>query len=419
MSGEVRGLKVMGSYLYSVIGNEVHRTNTTAISTIMYGNLLTTTGRVYMAENGTQLMIVDGTYGYIVSGGTITRITDSDFPTPTMVCYQDGYFIVSQSATANFFISSLLDGTSWDALDYANAESSPDNLQGVVSANRELWLIGERSFEVWYNSGDSTFPFARVSGAFGNIGCIARGSIYEYEGNVAWLDHNRRVVAKNGYGLTRISTDQVDYQIGIYSVVSDAIAFIYSQEGHTFYVLTFPSELKTWAYDFTTNLWHTRASGPTDGRHRANCYALFDGKHIVGDYAYGTLYQYDLSKYTENGEMIRRIRAAQAVNNDRNMLFHHSFEVEFESGVGLVVDDPDIGSGTDPQAILQFSNDGGHTWSSESWADISVGAVGQYKTRVIWRRLGQAIDRVYKVTMADPVKTVMIGAHLNVSGGTR
>ena len=412
---EVRGIHAMGDYLYSVVDSILYRTDILGNSLKMGGTLLTTAGIVWMKENGTQLMIVDGTYGYTLTGTTLTRITDADFITPSSLAYQDGYFIVSQANTRYFFLSSSYDGTAWAALDYAAAEAYPDNLSAVVSANRELWLLGKGSYEVWYNSGASDFPFDRISGAAGQIGTIAPNSCCQMQGIVCWLDDKKIVRASEGYIPKRISTFQIEYQFDSFPTVSDATGFMYSQEGHVFYVLTFPTEDKTYCYDFNTNMWHTRTSGNTDIRHRANCHAYFNGFNMVGDFNNGKIYKYDLGKYSDNGTTLRRVRTAQVINNDRKNIFHHSFEVDFEAGVGLAVDDSDIGSGSDPQVCLEWSNDGGHTWSNEHWVDM--GLIGEYGKRAKWNALGYARDRIYRVTVTDPVKTVMIRGHLEATLG--
>jgi hypothetical protein len=359
--------------------------------------------------------VTDGARGYILTGTTLAEITDTDFPVPSSLTFQDGYFIVSQSATGNFFISTLYDGTQWDALDYGNAEGEPDNLQCVVSSNRELWLVGQRSYEVWYNSGVADFPFERYSGTFIRIGTDSPNTVCEHQGVVCWLDNFRFVRASQGYMANKISTPQIDYQISQFTSVSDATAFMYSQEGHSFYVLTFPTDNKTLVYDFTTGYWHSRASDSTDLRHRANCVVSFNGDVIVGDYDNGNLYKYSLSKYTDNGVLLRKIRSAQTIHIDRRNIFHHKLEVEFEAGVGLAVDDPDVALGEDPQAVLYWSDDDGHTWSSGH--TTGIGLIGQYKRRAIWRRLGVSRSRIYKVLVSDPVKVVMISAHIEVSPG--
>ncbi len=485
-AGEVRGSCVMGDYLYATRGNTVYKVDNTGTSTAQAGVLLTATGPVWMYHNGTQVMIVDGLHGYILVAGTVTEIADADFPIPSSLAYQDGYFIVSKAASGRFYISASYDGTSWFATDYATAESDPDNLQVVISSQRELWLIGKVSYEVWYNSGNATFPFDRIQGAVNRIGCIAPHSAAEYQGMIAWLDNTLSVKAVQGsYQTQNISTPQIEYQIQQYTTVTDAIGFIYSQEGHTFYVLTFPTEGKTLVYDFTTTYWHTRASDSTDLRHRANCYSLFEKMHIVGDYSNGNLYKYDLGKYTDNGTCLRRIRAAQVVHSDRKTIFHNSLEIEFEAGVGGVankavahchltagvitsIDIDDGGTGyvtapiitfsggggtgalatatiaggivtlitidnggsgyssaptitisggkADPQAVLEWSDDGGHIWSNQHWT--SIGQIGEYKNRARWKRLGRSRERIYKVTLTDDVKTVIIGAHLEAQVGS-
>uniref|UniRef100_A0A6M3IR80 Putative capsid protein n=1 Tax=viral metagenome TaxID=1070528 RepID=A0A6M3IR80_9ZZZZ len=407
--GEVRGLHVMGDYLYAVIGLRVYRFTSAGVALRMTGDIGTTTGRVRMANNGTQLLIVDGAAGYILSGTTVTQITDTDFPIPSSCCYQDGYFFVTEAGTYNFYMSDSLDGTSWDGTNYEAAFVDPDPLQVMLSTYRELWLFGKTSFEVWGYTGE-TFPYALIEGSFSKIGCIAEDSPDELQGTIAWLDDQRAVRATEGYQAVRISTTQVEYQLAQYDTVSDAIGYFYTQEGHVFYVLTFPTEGKTWAYDFMTKMWHTRARANDDYRSRANVCILFGDKHIVGDYENGKLYYYDLDKYTENGEMMRRIRAAQAVHQDRKLLFHTRFEIEFEAGTGLV-----SGTGSDPMATLQWSDDGGHVWGNEH--SVSIGKIGEYSQRAVWRRLGRSRDRIYKVTVADPVKTVIIGAHLEAASG--
>jgi hypothetical protein len=82
--------------------------------------------------------------------------------------------------------------------------------------------------------------------------------------------------------------------------------------------------------------------------------------------------------------------------------------VVFEPGVGLAT-----GQGADPQAMLRWSNDGGATWSNENWRSIGKG--GEYRARAIWRSLGRARDRVYELTVTDPVKRVIVGMELKAS----
>jgi hypothetical protein len=483
----VRGLYVWSGYLYAVVGNTLYRFDSIHLPTNV-GTLGTSTGKVFMAGGTTHLCIVDGTDGYYQTAfpsTTLNTIIDVDFPSaPTSLTYQDGYFIVTKADSDSFFISASEDASSWDGLDFASAEDTPDDALVVVSRNRELWVFGEVTTEVLYNSGDTDFPFSRVSGGVFDYGIGSADSVTEgYEG-LFILDNRYKVCEIDGYQRKIISTPQVEFQIQNYTVKNDAIGYSYTQEGHSFYVLTFPSESKTWCFDITTGIWHTRSSGLAGARHRSNCCAYFNGKTLVGDYLNGNIYELDLDTYTDIGATIQRKRTAQVVHNDRKKLFHSQLEIEFEAGVGSVTGRPvltavltgdavssvtitDGGSGlsvapqliftggggtgavatatitagvitlvtvitggsgytsaptitvaggtSDPQAMLDWSDDGGHVWGNEHWTGI--GAIGEYKNRAVWRRLGTSRERIYRLTITDAVKPIVIGAHLEAVAG--
>ena len=294
--------------------------------------------------------------------------------------------------------------------DYATAESDPDNLLSCVSDHGELWLFGKDSTEVWYNSGAAAFPFQRIPGVFIPEGIGAADSFARLDNSIFCLTNNLQVIRFDGYTPRVVSTPHIEYVFSQYSKTDDAIGYGYTQEGHSFYVLNFPTANVTWVYDASTGLWHQRRSYPAESRHRSNCYAFFDGKHIIGDYENGKLYEMDMDTYADDGEAIRRTRACQIIHSDRKNIFFNRFEIDFESGVGLY-----DGQGDDPQCMLQWSNDGGHTWGNEHWVDI--GPIGEYDARAIWRKLGRSRNRVFKAMVSDPVKVVMIAAHLDAQLG--
>ena len=407
---EVRCLYVMGEFLYCVKGDTFVRIDPTGRYRVL-GTLVTDSGPAWIQGDGQNLMVVDTAHGYTYASDadgdfSWATITTEEFPVPSSLTYQDGYFIVTEEKSGRFYISSPYDPTTWDSLDYATAEGNSDDLVCVFSHNRDLWLLGKYSTEIWYNSGAAEFPFERnPAGAIG-IGCASPRSVAASAFHVFWLDNEFRVRQGTGVESQVISTRQIDYQIGQESGHSQAVGFFYVQEGHEFYQLTIGNS--TWCYDTTTGFWHKRASGTSDDRHPAQCYALFNDKHLVGHFDNGKILELDLDTYTNDGEMIRAIRTAQAVVNDRKTVFHHRLEIEFEAGVGNAAE-------TDPEAILDWSDDGGHTWSNEHTTPI--GASGQYKTRAVWRRLGPSRDRAYRVTIEDPVKRVIIGAHLEADPG--
>ena len=378
--------------------------------------------RISMADNPFQVMVVDGTkegYIYTKSSGEFAKISDSvagaAFPGGLNVAFQDGYFIVTKPETDEFYISALSNGKSWDALDFASAEGFSDELVAVESDHRELWLFGEQTIEVWYNSGGSDFPFERIQGGFQETGCIATFSVAKMDNSIFWLGRDERgdgiVYRANGYVPQRVSTHAIEKAIQSYERKDDAFAYAYQQEGHLFYVLTFPTANATWVYDASTNLWHERQyyDGMEDFRHRSNCFCYLGGKLLVGDFLNGKIYEYDLDKYDDDGDTIKRIRDAYHVHNDRKRSTCFRYDLDMEFGIGL-----NLGQGTDPQVSLSISKDGGHNYGNELWR--TFGKIGQYDIRAVWYRLG--VSRVWTMRMliTDPVKVVLISAKGDFSG---
>ena len=419
-SGPIRGLWAFGGYGYVVSGTNLYSVDS-AYNTTLLG-VVGGFGPVSMADNGTQLFIAANGPGYIYNANTtaFAQITDPDFPGAITVGYLDGYFVFNEPNSQKLWITSLLDGTQVDPLDFASAEGNPDGVVAILSNFREIWVFGTNSIEVWYDSGASDFPLQRIQGAYNELGCAAAYSVAKMDNGVFWLGQDARgrgmVYRANGYQGQRISTHAVEWHIQSYGDISDAVAYTYQQDGHSFYVLTFPSANRTWVYDVATNSWHERGgwNGISFTRHRSNCQMVFDDKIIVGDYQNGKLYAFSPEVYADDDQAQRWLRAWRALPTGQNNLkrsAQHSLQLDCESGVGL-----NVGQGSNPQVMLRWSDDGGHTWSNEHWA--SMGKIGEYYRRVFWRRLGMTLklrDRVYEVSGTDPVKIAIMGAELIAS----
>ena len=412
-SGGIRGcIAFTATQAIVVSGTAVYSVTTAGVATLLAGAVLNTSGTVSLASNGSLVMMVTGgSDGYFINPATltVTQITDPDFTGGTRVDFIDGYFVWSTPGTGQFRVTQLY-GTGIDGLDFATAEGAPDPLISCIVDHREVWLLGSTTTEVWYDAGGADFPLQRIQGAFLEIGCGAAGSVAKLDNSIFWLASDERgfgtIQRAAGYTPTRVSNRAVEYAIASYATVSDAVAYTYVQEGHSFYVISFPTAGASWCLDVSTGLWHERTYRNADGshgRHRSNCQMNFAGKVIVGDWENGNLYDLDLDTFTDNGTAIERIRACPHVVNDGKYIFNSSLEVFMQTGVGLV-------SGEDPQARLRWSDDGGYEWSNEHWA--SFGKIGKRKTRVKWRRLGVTRDRVYEVAISDPVRVVLTGAQL-------
>lgn len=423
-TGPIRALwahQTNGSDFYVVSGNEVYKLDGMTASPTFLGNV-TGTGPVSIADNGTQLFFACNPDSYIYNEVTnvFQQITDPDFPGAVTVGYLDGYFVFNQPDSQKIWVTSLFDGLSINPLDFASAEGSPDGLVAINVDHREAWLFGTDSIEVWYDAGLADFPLTRIQGAFNEIGCVAAFSVAKLDNGLFWLGTDARgqgiVYRANGYTGQRVSTHAIEYAIAQYRDISDAIAYTYQQEGHAFYVLTFPTGNATWVYDVATQAWHERA-GWNNGsftRHRSNCQCNFGGNTIVGDFENGNIYKMSLNVYADNGGVQKWLRSWRALPSGQNNLkrtAHHTLQLDCESGTGLA-----DGQGNDPQAMLRWSDDGGHTWSNEHWSPM--GKIGAYYQRVFWRRLGMTLklrDRVYEVSGTDPVKLAITGAELILS----
>lgn len=381
------------------------------------------TGPVSIADNGTQVFFAANGPSYIYNNTTnaFQQITDTDFPGAVTVAYLDGYFVFNEPNSQKVWVTSLLDGLSVDPLDFASAEGAPDLLSSLIVTNREIWLFGTNSIEVWYDAGTPDFPLARIQGASNELGCVAPYSVAKLDNSVFWLGADARgngvVYRSNGYTGVRASNHSVEWQIQGYVEIRDAVAYTYQQDGHFFYVLSFPSAGKTWVYDVTTQSWHERA-GWSNGqftRHRSNCQMNFNQEIIVGDYENGNIYAFDMDVYADNGAIQKWLRTWRALPPNANNLkrtAQHSLQLNCETGVGL-----NSGQGSDPEVMMRWSDDGGHTWSSEHWT--KMGKIGVYGYRAFWRRLGMTLklrDRVYEVSGTDSVKISIVGAELILDG---
>lgn len=433
-----RGLHSAFGKLFAVIGDEFIWLDSDGTKTSI-GTIETTKGTVSMAHNLTQVMLVDGIYAYIYDNHakTFTKISGTDLHDVVMVTEQDGYFIVNIKDTGYFAISALNNGLSWSALDTANAEGYPDDIMGIVSLQRRLWLIGKESSEIWADTGGADFPFERISGSSADIGCAAAHTIVSIDNSILMLSNHGQIVRFSGFTPIVKSPPQVDYQIARYAKIDDAFAYGMIFEGHAWYVITFPSGDVTWVYDLTTELWTKWSSVSFIStveypKFCGSSYAKLGLKHLILDYNTGMIYELKSDYYTDYEYPINCVGTGQIIHVDNSRIRHSELEIEFEPGVGAefyyvtdqsrrYVFDTDgayvsQASGTGdattpyPQISLDYTDDAGASWSVPRI--INVGQQGDYINRVVARRLGESRSRAYRIKMSDPVKWAIVSAYL-------
>ena len=421
---EVRALMVHGTHLYALVNSTVYSLTWNASALTLtpssIGTISTSsTGPISWAINPTQIMFVDGTAtgGWIitVATDTLAQIVDVDFTGGKTVTFMDSYFIYNTPSSTTMFATALNDGSSMAALDFATAEGHPDNIVALATDKRELWVFGEKSVEIWYDAANATgFPFSRREGAFIDYGCGAAHSVVKFDNSLVWLDNRGFIVRSEGYTPKVISTEAVSKAIRGYTTTSDALAFEHIDRGHIFYVITFPTEGKTWSYDATTEQWHERNyTTPTTGvatRHLANCHLRYQQYDFVGAYNSGKLYLLSNDYYDDDGDAIHRIRVTPHINAEFNLIGIDSLELLMESGKALAT-----GTGSDPQIMMRYSHDGGYTWSNE--LARSIGKIGEYDKSIRWNRLGIGREWVFEFRITDPFAFSIIDASIMTSGG--
>jgi Phage stabilisation protein len=281
----------------------------------------------------------------------------------------------------------------------------------------EVWLIGQVTTEVWYNSGGADFTFSRLPGAFIQHGIAALYSLAQHDQMLFWVSQDPEgsyeVVVGANYQVEKISTKAIDNALTGYSTVTDAIGYCYQQEGHTFYVLNFPTANVTWVYDVSEQQWHQRAYIDGNGiftRHKGLCALFVNQTNTVGDYITGDLYKFDLNNYTDNGNPITRLRRFPHVMNNQKRVSHTTFVADVEVGTDDGATDSSS-SVTPPQIYLSWSDDRGKTFGNK--VGQSLGSGGQFAISPKWNRLGMSRDRVYQLDWSIPTKTALQGAFLD------
>jgi hypothetical protein len=393
-AGPGRGLFVMRGVLYAVSGTNLYTIDEVG-SESLRGTLPGST-KLTFAGNGVEIVFSNK---YIWSGGTVSAITDPDLPAVSTIDYVDGYVVYAESGSGRWGCSQLYDGADFNGLDFATAEAYPDDLVCVKVDHRQPVLFGQETTEIWYNSGaaGAGFPFERLAGGFIEYGCLARLGVAKQDNSLFWLANDRTIRRLSGQTPQRVSQHGVEEKLSSYSRVDDAQAFPINWNGHLLVVFRFPAAGATWVFDVTTNEWHERATyGSTtwDVVDTAQCY----GKTFVQSASTGAVGYLSDTCYTEFGDILRREWTYPQVYNVNSPVTHSQIDLVARTGTAPI--------GTVPHVNLEISDDGGNTWALLPPREL--GRVGQYNHVVRWNRLGQARDRVYRMSVDDAAVPVYV-----------
>lgn len=406
-NGPISAMHKALGYLWVVSGSKLYRVDSNKVVTEIGTVGLPT--RIDMASNITTIVVVNepDAYYYDTTTSTFAQITDVDFTArgASDVEFLDNYLLFTEPNSGRFFGSDVGSATSFDSLNFATAEGSPDKLVGLKVDHRQVLLLGEETIEIWELVGGGGFPFARAANGFVEQGCFNGRTAAKQDNSVFWLAQDYTVRRLDGITPVRVSQTGIEQALGSVTVGS-GLGFSYSQEGHLFYVLQFPE--RTFVYDATTKEWHERETYSYP-YWLAWSHAQFAGLELVGDVSSNRIGYLSPTTYADWGTTQRMEWTYQPVYAEGNRAFHDRLEVIMETGVGLT-----SGQGSDPDIMMDVSDDGGRTW--QALPNKKIGKIGEHQARVIWPQLGSSFDRVYRGAISDPVKATLIDTQLEARG---
>jgi hypothetical protein len=416
---------VNGILLYIITYTEDTFGVRTYLINYLIGPGIAGSARVIMADNGVQLCILApdvatkfNCYIYSVATGLLA-ISDADFDGPAnFVVYHDGYFVFSKTNSNKFFISDLRDGFVYDALDFANAESDPDNITALGVLNGLLYVFGSRTYEQWSNTGvGSGFPYVKAVSGNQQKGCSAPLSLTEFNGALVWIgggaNEKPAVWATTGGAPEKISTPAIDVLINSGGLTQLALAYQanWAEKGHNFIAFTVP-DVCTVVYDASNRRWHQRESLNDDGNivpWRVGGLMSVYSVIMVGDSIGPNVGILSDESFTEYGNRIERYFTPPALDNNGDPFTVNSVELMMETGTG-----PISGQGSNPIIRLGVSSNGGRTFSP----DISryMGVTGNYEQRISWDLLGR-YSRSFqpKFLIDEPIKVVIVKGEMSIA----
>jgi hypothetical protein len=382
-------------------------------------------GPVSIAASTIELLIVAGgrAYCYNLANNTYNDVTASLLASPIKVKYADGYFIVCFGASNKFQISGILDGNTWPGIQVNEVSVFAEDVISIEVSHRELWVMGSQHIQPYQDTGTDEV-YDAIPGTLIEMGCAATFGVTLLDNTIFWISEDtrggRQAWRGNGYTPLRISTHAVETALSSYSKsqISSLVSYAYQDGGHLFWVLYIAGTDCTWVYDVAEGMWAKRAEWHEDlglwGPHRSWNHSYAFGKHLVGDWETGILFEMSLNYLDEEGARIRRLRRSPTLANEMNWVYHAELTVDFATGLGPqppLVDG--AGNPRPPQAMLRWSDNRGATWSNQHIA--GCGLAGEYNTRVIWRRLGRSRYRVYELSVSDPISWTIVDAYLRAS----
>ena len=363
--------------------------------------------RCIFADNGTYIVIASGGDLRYTDGTTLSAIADNDQPTAVShVAFMDTYILCNMGNTAKFFYNT--DMTTWSALAFASAEGVSDNLVALMVSNRQIYLFGQKSLEIWYNDGST--PFSRRQDFYLESGCLAKYSVVNVEGNFFWIDDKRRVISLSGSS-PKVISYSIQNIINNFTDVSDAIGDNIMVGGRGFYVLHFPSQSRTFAWDYIGEYWAEWANWSDPGtnftRWFGNCYVQCPdwNLYVVGDCTSSKVYSVSFEYNDFNGEHMRFLKRSNVIDGQtRNRKISKRLSIMAKRGFGKSEENNTLDTNQMAHMMIRWRDNNGRYGNT---VFIPLGRLGEQDREVSIYRMGQYVDRQYEISITDKVPFVI------------
>ena len=349
--------------MVAVVDNGIYTINA-GLEVLRIGSMATFGGDVFIAENNAQqIAICDKQNIYILdysSGSGHLSVANTTGWLPGYVSFQDTRFVSVDLLTNQWRLSNNNDGTTWpaDSFHVGSFQTKADMPLAALpmpSKGNQLLIMGSVVTESWYDAGLQLFPYQRNS--FSNIdyGCLNSATIASNESMIVWLAGNSVsgpvILVTDGQGIEQISNDGINFKFAELTNPKDSYGFLFKQDGHLIYVITFVTDNLTYAYDFNTKKFFTLTDQNLN-YHPARKVVAFNNTYYYVSTNDGNLYEFN-SQFTafntidKNGNPliweIPRIRICPALRRpDASRFVCSSTQFTIEQGVDDAVQRVDL-----------------------------------------------------------------------------
>ena len=407
-AGANRGMGRLDDVLYAVSGGNLIKISSAGVQTTIGG--IPGTGRCVLEEDQVGNLTVTTGVGKPLSydGTTLTQGTDVDLPNAATVTYINRRVVYDGNA-GDIVFADLSDPLVVNSANVIIAEAKPDDMKAVFAFRQQVYAFGSRSIQPLYNSGTGNPPYDFVQNATIEIGLEATHSLASNKNFLYFLGSDLIPYRLAGLDAQPIGNPAIGQAIENYPRTDNAFGVTFTIDNLDFYMLSFPGGNETWLFNEQSGLWTNLAFGTDGDQHLISDYQSIYGKHLVADRRNGNIYELDFDTFTDNGETIQHQRDTVSVNGRTfgragAKVFMDRLELIIETGTSLVT--------AESQIIMQFSDDNGRSFSTERF--LSIGQQGEFRHKLEWFGLGSFYNRMFRFTMSDNIKWVLISAHTDV-----